>query len=131
MRNYAISIFIAFKIQKRLVKEYITNNILISNIPPLKKGIGDDGDYSMLFMTMFQWEPGKTDEIMQTRMKENVPSGVKVIKEWVALDTNMVFRLIDTNDPIALLKDSSTWADLGYTEMHPVMDSLDAIKVLK
>jgi hypothetical protein len=42
-----------------------------------------------------------------------------------------VFRLIDTNDPVALLKDSSIWADLGYTEMHPVMDSLDAMKLLK
>jgi hypothetical protein len=68
---------------------------------------------------------------MQRRMMESVPSGVNVIKEWVALDTNIVFRLIDTNDPVALLKDSSIWADLGYTEMHPVMDSLDAMKLLK
>jgi hypothetical protein len=82
-------------------------------------------------MIMFQWEPGKTETIMQTRMKESVPSGVNVIKEWIALDTNIVFRLIDTNDPVALLKDSSIWADLGYTEMHPVMDSLDAMKLLK
>ena len=85
----------------------------------------------MLFMSMFQWEPGKTEEIMQRRMMESVPSGVNVIKEWVALDTNIVFRLIDTNDPVALLKDSSIWADLGYTEMHPVMDSLDVMKLLK
>jgi len=85
----------------------------------------------MLFMIMFQWEPGNTETIMQTRMKESVPSGVNVIKEWIALDTNIVFRLIDTNDPVALLKDSSIWADLGYTEMHPVMDSLDAMKLLK
>jgi hypothetical protein len=82
-------------------------------------------------MIMFQWEPGNTETIMQTRMKESVPSGVNVIKEWIALDTNIVFRLIDTNDPVALLKDSSIWADLGYTEMHPVMDSLDAMKLLK
>jgi len=82
-------------------------------------------------MIMFQWEPGKTEEIMQRRMMESVPSGVNVIKEWVALDTNIVFRLIDTNDPVALLKDSSIWADLGYTEMHPVMDSLDVMKLLK
>ena len=85
----------------------------------------------MLFMIMFQWEPGNTETIMQTRMKESVPSGVNVIKEWIALDTNIVFRLIDTNDPVALLKDSSIWADLGYTEMHPVMDSLDVMKLLK
>jgi hypothetical protein len=85
----------------------------------------------MLFMIMFQWEPGNTEKIMQIRMKESVPSGVNVIKEWVALDTNIVFRLIDTHDPVALLRDSSIWADLGYTEMHPVMDSLDAMKLLK
>jgi hypothetical protein len=80
---------------------------------------------------MFQWEPGKTNEIMQTRMKESIPSGMNVIKEWVALDTNIVFRLIDINDPVALLKSGSIWADLGYTEMHPVMDSQDALKLLK
>jgi len=85
----------------------------------------------MQFMIMFQWEPGNTETVMQSRMKESVPSGVNVIKEWVALDTNIVFRLIETNDPVALLKDSSIWADLGYTEMHPVMDSLDAMKLLK
>jgi hypothetical protein len=111
---------------------YIRNNIVFYHIPiPKTNGVGEDGDYSMLFMSTFQWEPGKTDEIMQARMKESIPSGMKVIKEWVALDTNIVFRLIDTDDPVALLKGCTIWADLGYTEMHPVMDSLDAIKMLK
>jgi hypothetical protein len=106
--------------------------MLFFHIPFLKnKGTGEDGDYPMLFMTIFQWEPGKTDEIMQIRMKESIPSGINVIKEWVALDTNTVFRLEDINDPVALLKHGSMWADLGYTEMHPVMDSVDALELLK
>jgi hypothetical protein len=82
-------------------------------------------------MTLFTWEPGKTDEIMEAREKESIPSGMTVIQEWVALDTNIVFRLIDINDPVALLKVGSIWADLGYTEMHPIMDSKDALKMLK
>jgi hypothetical protein len=82
-------------------------------------------------MNIFQWEPGRTDEIMQIRMKESIPPGMKIIKEWVALDTNTVFRLFDTNDPVALLQVGSIWADLGYSELHPVMDSQDAMKMLK
>jgi hypothetical protein len=85
----------------------------------------------MLFMSIFQWEPGKTDEIMQIRMKENIPPGMKIVNEWVALETNLVFRLIETTDPVALLKANSCWTDLGYIEMHPVMDSQEAIKMLK
>lgn len=85
----------------------------------------------MLFMSIFQWEPGKTDEIMEIRMKEEIPSGMKIVKEWVALETNLVFRLIDITDPVALLTSSSKWADLGYIEMHPVMDSEEAMKFLK
>lgn len=68
---------------------------------------------------------------MQIRMKERIPSGMNLINEWVALDTNTVFRLVDIDDPVALLKQSSIWADLGYTEMHPVMNSQDALILLK
>ena len=65
------------------------------------------------------------------RMKDNIPPGIKVIGEWVALDTNTVFRLEEIDDPVALLKHGSLWSDLGYTEMHPVMDSMEAINLLQ
>lgn len=97
---------------------------------PENNGTGMDGDYPVLFMTIFQWEPGKTDEIMQVRMKESIPSGIRVISEWVALDTNTVFRLEEIEDPVALLKHGSMWSDLGYTEMHPVMESAEALRLL-
>jgi len=85
----------------------------------------------MLFMSMFQWEPGKTEEVMQLRMKEKIPPGIKVVKEWVALDTNIVFRVAEITDPAALLKESSNWTDLGYIEMHPVMETEEVLKLLK
>ena len=85
----------------------------------------------MLFMTMFQWEPGKTEEVMQMRAKETHPPGRKIVKEWIALETNLVFRLVEITDPAALLKASSGWSDIGYIEMHPVMESEEALKLLK
>lgn len=82
-------------------------------------------------MNIFRWEPGKTDDIMQVRMKESIPSGFKIIKEWVALETNIVFRLVECDDPVAMAKVSINWADLGYTEMHPVMASEDLLLLKK
>lgn len=84
----------------------------------------------MLFMSTFQWEPGRTEEVMQAKMREQLPKGIKVVREWVALDINMVYRLIEIDDPAALLQSCMIWADLGYTEMHPVMDAKDAMKLL-
>jgi hypothetical protein len=89
------------------------------------------GDEYMLFITTFQWEPGKTEEVMQTRKKETEHPGRKVLKEWIALETNLVFRLIEITDPAALLKSSSVWSDLGYIEIHPVMEAEEALKLLK
>jgi len=82
----------------------------------------------MLFMSSFQWEPGKTGEILQSRATEKLQPGLKIINEWVALDTNIVFRLVEVEDPVALLK--SNWSDLGYVEMHPIMESREAMKYL-
>lgn len=82
----------------------------------------------MMFLSSFQWEPGKTGEILENKANERVPSGIKVINEWVALDSNIVFRLFEVTDPVALLKNN--WSDLGYVEMHPVMESKEAMKHL-
>jgi hypothetical protein len=89
------------------------------------------GLHHMLFMTMFTWEPGKTEEVMQMRMKEPQVPGRKVLKEWIALETNLVFRLVEIADPAALLKSSSVWSDLGYLEIHPVLEAEEALKLLK
>jgi hypothetical protein len=85
----------------------------------------------MLYMTMFTWEPGKTEEVMKMRTKETQVPGRKILKEWIALETNLVFRLVEITDPAALLKSSSVWSDLGYIEIHPVMEAEEALKLLK
>jgi hypothetical protein len=85
----------------------------------------------MQFISIFTWEPGKTGEVMEARAAEKIPDGVRLINEWVDLGSNTVFRLIETDDPAALLMISSPWGDLGYKEVHPVMEAKEALKLLK
>ncbi|MCK8518144.1 DUF3303 domain-containing protein [Methanoculleus sp. 7T] len=86
---------------------------------------------NMQFMSIFTWEPGKTGEVMETRAAEKSPEGMIVINEWIDLGSNTVFRLIETDDPVALLKAGHPWNDLGYKEMHPVMEAKEALERLK
>ncbi|CCJ35285.1 DUF3303 family protein [Methanoculleus bourgensis] len=85
----------------------------------------------MQFISIFTWEPGKTGEVMEARAAEKIPDGVRLINEWVDLGSNTVFRLIETDDPAALLMISSPWGDLGYKEVHPVMESKEALRLHK
>ena len=86
----------------------------------------------MLFMVIFQWEPGMTDEVLQKRRAEETTEGRRVIHEWMAIESNMVFRLMDITDPVVFLKHHyETWGDLGYTEMHPVLEAKEALKHLR
>jgi hypothetical protein len=84
----------------------------------------------MLFMTIFRWDPGRTDEVMRKRETEFVPEGLEILNEWTELGANTVFRLIEVKEPAALLENSYVWGDLGYIEMHPVMESKEALKYL-
>ncbi|MCK9307673.1 MAG: DUF3303 domain-containing protein [Methanoculleus sp.] len=85
----------------------------------------------MQFISIFTWEPGKAAEIMEARAREEIPEGVTLINEWVDIVGNTVFRLIETDDPVALMKVSFPWSDLGYKEVHPVMESKKALTILR
>lgn len=84
----------------------------------------------MQFISIFTWEPGKTAEIMEARAREEIPEGVTLINEWLDLGSNTVFRLVEVEDSVALLKAGYPWGDLGYTEMHPVIEAKEALKHL-
>jgi hypothetical protein len=84
----------------------------------------------MLFMNTFRWEPGMTAEVLAQRAKDTVPEGMRVLNEWTVLSENMVFRLVDIQDPAAMLQVGFAWADLGYIEMYPVMETAEVLKYL-
>jgi len=83
----------------------------------------------MQFMNVFPREPGKTAEIMETRAREEIPEGVTAIDEWVDSRGTQVFPVIETDDPVALMKLGFPWSGLGYREMHPVMESKEALTI--
>lgn len=70
----------------------------------------------MQFMNVFPREPGKTAEIMETRAREEIPEGVTVIDEWVDSRGTQVFPVIETDDPVALMKLGFPWSGLGYRD---------------
>jgi uncharacterized protein with GYD domain len=82
----------------------------------------------MQFMSVFRWEPGRTEEIMQQRAKESIPEGMRIINEWTGLGGNAVFRWVEVDDPAAMLAASLAWCDLGHIEMYPVMETKEVMK---
>jgi hypothetical protein len=85
----------------------------------------------MLFMVTLNYEPQNRDEIVKRRAEKGalVPEGVKTIGEWTSIGGGKVFRLVETEDPSAMMQGVMAWGDLGKTEVLPVMDSEDVMKM--
>ncbi len=84
----------------------------------------------MLFMTIFTWDPERSDEVSKRRATEKVTEGIRIVGEWVDLQGGRVFRLSETDDPKAFLAESFAWSDLGWIESAPVMESEEVMKLL-
>ncbi len=86
----------------------------------------------MLFMSIYTFEPENRDAVIKRRAEKGalVQAGVKVVGEWSCIAGLRVFRLAEVEDPRALLAATSAWLDLGKIEIHPVMSTEDAMKLL-
>jgi hypothetical protein len=60
----------------------------------------------MFFMNIFTWEPEKRDEVIKRCATKKAHEGIKLIAEWVDLQGGRVFRLIEIDDPKAVLAES-------------------------
>jgi len=85
----------------------------------------------MLFMAIFTWEPEKRDEVLKRRATEEIPEGIEVIGEWVDIGLNRVFRLVKAPNPEVILATSFFWSDIGETELIPVMETEEVIKLIQ
>ena len=87
----------------------------------------------MLFMTIFTYEPERRDEVQKRVVSKGtmVPKGAKEIGVWSALGGGRVFRLLDVDDPRIMYQGTRAWSDLGKIEVVPVIDTGDAVKMLK
>ena len=86
----------------------------------------------MLFMSIVTWEPEKRDEVIK-RFKEKgamTLPGRKVIGTWNAIGGNRVFRLVEIEDPKALVAAAVAWSDLVKIEEIPVIETEEMMKLL-
>jgi hypothetical protein len=85
----------------------------------------------MLFMVIFKWEPDKRNEVLKRRMEQGAlsPPEIKILGEWVALQGGRSFRLVQTDDPGAVMKATMAWADLGKLEIFPLIETEELKKL--
>jgi len=83
-------------------------------------------------MTIFTYEPEKRDQYIKRRAEKGalIPEGIKVIGNWSAIGGGRVFRLVEVEDPKAVLAASFAWGDLGKIEIIPVMETGEAMKLI-
>ena len=66
------------------------------------------------------------------RAKENsAPTdGLKVLGAWTSLSTRRGFRVIETDDPLALKKSLNYWRDIIEIKVEPILDQEENLKAL-
>ena len=85
----------------------------------------------MLFMTIYTYGPEDRDAVIKRRAEKGpmLPPGLKIVGEWSYLGGGRVFRLVEGDDPKAMLGATAAWADLGKIEIFPVMETEEAMKL--
>ena len=78
----------------------------------------------MLFMTVYTYAPAQRNEIIRRRLEQGalVPTGMKMLGEWSTMGSGRVFRLIDVEDPTAIMEATMPWTDVGELEIYPVLE---------
>jgi hypothetical protein len=86
----------------------------------------------MLFMSIYTYEPKDREAVTKRRAEKGpmAPPGMKIIGEWSCLTGGRVFRLVEVDDPRAMLGASAAWADLGKVKVFPVMNTEEVMKLL-
>ncbi len=83
----------------------------------------------MLFMSILTFEPRKRSEVIKRRTEKAPMTEGRVIGEWSSTIGVRIFRVVEVDDPKAMLGAVTAWSDLGRVELIPVMTSEEAIKI--
>jgi len=86
----------------------------------------------MQFMTVYTFPPENRDTVIKRRVEKGglLPPGVKVVSEWASTTGHRVFRVIETDDPKAMMGATLAWSDLGSVESYPIMPMDEVLKVI-
>jgi Domain of unknown function (DUF3303) len=87
----------------------------------------------MLFMSIYSYSPEKRAQVIQRRLEKGAmdPPGSKLLGEWSYAGGGKVFRLHETEDVRNILHVAGAWADLGHIEVYPVLETEEALKLLR
>ncbi len=87
----------------------------------------------MLFLSIYSYAPEKRNQVIQRRLEKGAmdPPGSKLLGEWSYAGGGKVFRLSETDDVKNILRLASMWADLGQIEVYPVLETEEAMKLLR
>jgi hypothetical protein len=78
----------------------------------------------------FYMGPDKRNDVLKRRMEGAMsPPEIKILKEWVDIQSGRSFRLIENDDPKAAMRATMAWADLGKLEIVPVMETEEVLKL--
>ncbi len=84
----------------------------------------------MLFMSIFTYDPDKRDEVIKRGVGKEQLTGGKIIGQWAAIGGGRIFRVVEADDPKAMLATAMTWTDLGNDEIIPIMTVEDMMKLV-
>jgi hypothetical protein len=86
----------------------------------------------MQFMIIYTFTAENRDAVIKRRVEkgELVPAGAKVLSEWSSAAGHRIFRVIETEDPKAMLGATLAWSDLGYIEMYPIVPMVEVLKLI-
>ena len=84
----------------------------------------------MLFMNIFTVELGKEMEVIRRRAEKGPITGGKIIGEWATIEGGRVFRVVEVDNPKAMLTSVMAWSDLGKTEIIPIFPTEEVIKLV-
>ena len=86
----------------------------------------------MKIMTTWSLKPGGFSEAVRRFLAGQAapPEGVTLLGRWHAADLSIGFTLTETNDPTALYRSATPWADLLELKSYIVIEDSEAGPVL-
>jgi hypothetical protein len=88
----------------------------------------EKGGNKMLFMAIFTFDPEKKEAVIKRRAGKGPQTAGKLIGEWGTIAGGCTFRVIEEDDPKAMLAAVAAWSDLGKIELIPIMTTEDIVK---
>ena len=86
----------------------------------------------MLFMVIERFRPGKAPEVYR-RFRDRgrmAPDGVRYVSNWVNLEFDRCFQVMESESEAMLREWTRNWEDLVQFEIIPVRTSEDAARAV-